>query len=134
MRVAIIWPSFALLVSANDRTPASPLAALLGINCRGSSQCGGSFALPLVGLINKIPDGKIFGDGDHIARVRVLGRNICAFLQHTGTKLSAKRIKPLAAAIVRHKCKACGSVPIVYPGSNDPSEGMLTFNFVSWIR
>ena len=43
------------------------------------------------------------------------------------------QIKPLIDAIQDHKCTTCGSVPIhfVDQGSNDPSSGILTFNYVS---
>ena len=55
---------------------------------------------------------------------------ICMFLQ--GASLTLEQIRPLTEAIVAHGCKTCGSVPIhfVDQGSNDPSSGILTINFV----
>ena len=56
---------------------------------------------------------------------------ICLFPQ--GASLTLGKIKPLTDAILDHKCTTCGSVPIHYvdQGSNDPSAGILTFNYVA---
>ena len=56
---------------------------------------------------------------------------ICLFAQ--GTSLTLGKIRPLVDAILEHKCTTCGSVPIHYvdEGSNDPSDGILTFNYVA---
>ena len=55
---------------------------------------------------------------------------ICLFAQ--GTALTLGQIRPLTDAILEHGCTTCGSVPIhfVDEGSNDPSDGILTFNYV----
>ncbi|KAF6222458.1 hypothetical protein HO133_001544 [Letharia lupina] len=55
---------------------------------------------------------------------------ICLFPQ--GASLSLEQIRPLTDAILEHGCSTCGSVPIhfVDQGSNDPSDGILTFNYV----
>ena len=55
---------------------------------------------------------------------------VCMFLQ--GASLTLEQIRPLAEAIVGHGCNTCGSVPIhfVDQGSNDPSSGILTINYV----
>ena len=55
---------------------------------------------------------------------------ICLFPQ--GATLTLGQIRPLTDAILEHKCTTCGSVPIhfVDEGSNDPSDGILTFNYV----
>ena len=56
---------------------------------------------------------------------------ICLFPQ--GASLTLGQIRPLVDAILDHKCTTCGSVPIhfVDEGSNDPSPGILTFNYVA---
>jgi hypothetical protein len=59
---------------------------------------------------------------------------ICLFPQNmaSGATLSLEQIKPLTDAIIKHGCTTCGSVPIhfVDKGSNDPKDGILTFNYV----
>ncbi|KAL9129302.1 MAG: hypothetical protein Q9217_002213 [Psora testacea] len=56
---------------------------------------------------------------------------ICLFPQ--GTSLTLGQIRPLTDAVLEHGCDTCGSVPIhfVDQGSNDPKDGILTFNYVS---
>lgn len=56
---------------------------------------------------------------------------ICLFPQRASLTLG--QIRPLVDAILEHKCETCGSVPIhfVDEGSNDPSDGILTFNYVA---
>ncbi|KAL8746769.1 MAG: hypothetical protein Q9190_001248 [Brigantiaea leucoxantha] len=55
---------------------------------------------------------------------------ICLFPQHTS--LTLEQIRPLTDSVLEHGCSTCGSVPIhfVDQGSNDPSSGILTFNYV----
>uniref|UniRef100_A0A914YB76 Killer toxin Kp4 domain-containing protein n=1 Tax=Panagrolaimus superbus TaxID=310955 RepID=A0A914YB76_9BILA len=55
----------------------------------------------------------------------------CLFLQKTQNGINGDRIKQLVALLMEHGCKGCGSVPINYPGSNDPKNGILTSNYVS---
>lgn len=56
---------------------------------------------------------------------------ICLFPQQ-GATLNLGQIRPLVDAILDHHCTTCGSVPIhfVDGGSNDPSGGILMFNYV----
>ncbi|KAL9102257.1 MAG: hypothetical protein Q9163_002567 [Psora crenata] len=56
---------------------------------------------------------------------------ICLFPQ--GASLTLGQIRPLTDAVVEHGCQTCGSVPIhfVDQASNDPKDGILTFNYVS---
>lgn len=60
------------------------------------------------------------------------GGGICLFPQHlsAGT-LSLGEIRQLTDAILEHGCGTCGSVPVhfVDEGSNDPKDGILTFNY-----
>ena len=41
-------------------------------------------------------------------------------------------IRPLTDALLEHGCSTCGSVPLHYVDekSNDPKDGILTFNYV----
>ena len=57
---------------------------------------------------------------------------ICLFPQNGGS-LTLEQIRPLTNSILEHGCQTCGSVPIhfVDQGSNDPSDGILTFNYVA---
>jgi hypothetical protein len=122
MRFAFALAVLALLASAHEEAPA------LGINCRGSSKCKGNAVVKsLYNDINKIPDNNHFDNGKHIA----CEGHICAFLQHTTSGCYAKQLKSLAYALYAHSCQVCGSVPIDFPESNDPKNGILTFNYVS---
>ncbi|KAI1088038.1 hypothetical protein F5B19DRAFT_30263 [Rostrohypoxylon terebratum] len=60
---------------------------------------------------------------------------ICLFPQYmaSGATLTLAQIRPLMDALLEHRCSTCGSVPIhfVDEGSNDPSDGILTFNYVA---
>lgn len=60
---------------------------------------------------------------------------ICVFLQNMadGARLDLGTIRPLTDSLLEHGCSVCGSVPIheVDQQSNDPSDGILTFNYVA---
>lgn len=109
-------------------------AATLGINCRGSLNCGDSWpytpankAQALVGYINGINANRWYANGEQIACFA----NHCAFLQRTGGAWGSK-IRQLAPYITGHGCSSCGSVPYYYPqGNNNVADGMLTFNYVN---
>jgi hypothetical protein len=113
----------------------------LGINCRGSAACKRNGALSdLSGFIQNIQLDRIYNNGEHIAcrgqNNGILGiidpnGGVCAFLQFTAGGISGNQIKSLTASLVEHGYNACGSVPINFPDSNDPSDGILTFNFVA---
>jgi hypothetical protein len=83
----------------------------------------------IVNAINGIDMGKTYQNGDHIVCAKEGGE--CAFLQGTASGVPGSKIKDLIAELKGHNCKDCGSVPIVFPDSNDPSSGILTVNFVS---
>ncbi|KAI0138582.1 hypothetical protein F4776DRAFT_662955 [Hypoxylon sp. NC0597] len=55
---------------------------------------------------------------------------VCLFPQ--GASLTLAQIRELVDALGNHGCATCGSVPIhfVDKGSNDPSSGILTSNYV----
>ncbi|KAI0905461.1 hypothetical protein F4823DRAFT_632725 [Ustulina deusta] len=76
------------------------------------------------------------GIGESVGLTGSLGEGgICLFPQYMadGATLSLSQIRPLMDALLEHKCATCGSVPIhfVDEGSNDPSGGILTFNYVA---
>jgi hypothetical protein len=57
--------------------------------------------------------------------------SLCVFIQYTNETLTGRRIKHLMSGLVAHGCKRCGSIPITWPESNDPRNGILTANFVN---
>ncbi|KAJ5631707.1 killer toxin [Penicillium longicatenatum] len=71
-----------------------------------------------IGLSGSIPEG-----------------GICLFPENmaSGASLTLATIRPLLDAVLEHGCTTCGSVPIhfVDEGSNDPSDGILTFDYVA---
>jgi len=56
---------------------------------------------------------------------------VCAFLQGGSPAKTGWEVKYLMGALRDHGCKACGSVPVTWPGDNNIKNGMLTSNFVS---
>jgi hypothetical protein len=72
-----------------------------------------------------LPEDMWFAEGQQIA----CEGSICAFIQNAGGAWSWQ-IKTLAQDLADHGCKICGSVPIGFPGTNDVSQGQLTFNYV----
>lgn len=60
---------------------------------------------------------------------------ICVFPQDlaSGATIDLGTVRGLTDALLEHGCSTCGSVPInfVTEGSNDPSDGILTFNYVA---
>jgi hypothetical protein len=133
MRFAIVTSVLILLAAASpvEQTSANPAKALLGINCRGSGFCSGnSVAFQLYQYINGAPDNRQYNNGFHIACTKSGKGGICAFLQGTKGGQNGAQVKALASEIVKHGCNVCGSVPITFPKSNDPKDGILTFNYV----
>ncbi|KAK8034253.1 hypothetical protein PG993_009248 [Apiospora rasikravindrae] len=88
--------------------------ALAGINCRGSSNCGGTLC-KLTDILSQ--------------RYR---RGLCAFVQgNFNGQITASKAGDLLQDLVNHGCNKCGSVPVDFPGSNDDGNGILTVNYVS---
>lgn len=55
----------------------------------------------------------------------------CLFLQDNKTPVKGGQIFDLLNALIDHGCKGCGSVPVDWENSNDPSvNGILTVNYV----
>lgn len=64
---------------------------------------------------------------------RIKDGGICLFPQYMKNgPLTLGMIRKLADKLLEHGCETCGSVPIhfVDKGSNDPGDGILTFNYV----
>jgi hypothetical protein len=112
----------------------------LGINCRGSSNCGGSGDVGLSDIINKANgagDHHVFGNGEHVACLqfdndgRLPGGSLCAFPQGTANGIEGWKAKQLLGFIRDHGCSRCGSVPVNFPNDNNvDSAGQLTVNWV----
>lgn len=105
--------------------------AATGINCNGNSECGvqGFKGLyEIKEIIDSIPDGTWFNNGQHIACSEESGDKFCAFLQNSGGAPSSS-VKALVQYLVDHGCKGCGSVPLFYPGDNNVANGELTINY-----
>lgn len=134
--------SFALAVSS------------LGINCRGSFYCWDGSNLELIksymdGLIDNNRD---YNAGEHIVCYTtgvnsfpiysLIGKQFqedvvpgfCLFLQDTKGPVKGGKIFELVNHLLEHGCKGCGSVPIDFPASNDPGNGILTMNYVGGTR
>ena len=127
-------------------------ATALGINCRGSSECGtvamsweDDFNLPAdtydalaygnasVILGGPLNNDTTFAYGEHIVcRPRkTKPGGICLFAQHNTTSptVTAAKIIEGVGNINKHNCHVCGSWPL--SGDNDPNkQGILTFNYV----
>ena len=113
------------------------LTLALGINCRGSLICA---TMSRRGLVNRLEEmmrtgldlSCIYPNGQHIACASTGSgtKGVCAFLQGTAAGLRGDDVLSLTTYLASHNCDNCGSVPIGYPKSNDPSAGILTVNFV----
>ncbi|KAJ5649517.1 killer toxin [Penicillium longicatenatum] len=104
-------------------------ALALGINCRGSSNCGAPDAPE---LIDQIDPSRWYDNGEQIAcQNEALDEGaVCAFLQNSGGA-PASSIITLARELEDHGCGVCGSIPLFYPNDNNVDDGELTINFVS---
>ncbi|KAJ2978430.1 hypothetical protein NQ176_g3820 [Zarea fungicola] len=121
-----IFSAVALLVSTVQ------LGSALGINCRGSGNCLGIAGNidDLIKYADKLKDYQIFTKDKHIVcQKSQLGNGLCAFPQDTFAVTGAQ-VKKLLRSLKDHHCKKCGSVPVGYPGSNDPTNGILKVNAV----
>lgn len=109
-------------------------ATALGINCQGSFNCEGGFQSlqNFQDLESQIDPDRLYDNEEHIMCDGVDTNSICLFPQGTESGLLGSSIPGLINALVDHGCAVCGSVPIFFPGSNDPSEGILTSNWVNF--
>uniref|UniRef100_A0A914Z4A0 Killer toxin Kp4 domain-containing protein n=1 Tax=Panagrolaimus superbus TaxID=310955 RepID=A0A914Z4A0_9BILA len=109
----------------------------LGINCRGSFYCWRGADIQNIksymdGLIDNNRD---YNSGENIVCYRAseeetIQSGFCLFLQNTKSPVKGGRIFDLLNHLIDHGCKGCGSVPIDFPESNDPGNGILTMNYV----
>ena len=110
-------------------------AMSLGINCRGSANCGFyHHVMPIMSALD-ISEYRTYANGEHIACIAISKRDtggFCAFPQHLKgeQRLGGEDVARLLHDIFTHGCGVCGSVPVGYPASNDPSQGILTVNYV----
>jgi len=114
-------------------TALSSVASGLGINCRGSALCSNHNALKLfAGASLRIDKNRQYQNGEKIMCQSLdMGKGTCLFLQGTNGGLPGSAMSNLILSLIGHECQQCGSVPIGFPGSNDPGNGILTSNFVS---
>ncbi|ORY01486.1 killer toxin, partial [Basidiobolus meristosporus CBS 931.73] len=105
----------------------------IGINCRGSSQCGatGNSLNQLVNTVCNLPKKDSYGPGVRIAsNCHILG-GISTFTQNTGRSITASQACSLLHKLQNHGCNVCGSVPLGFPGDNNVAHGQLTVNYVA---
>ncbi|KAJ9365561.1 killer toxin Kp4/SMK [Paecilomyces variotii] len=110
----------------------SSASEALGINCRGSSNCGGTLCSlsTIYSAVEQLPDGNLYNPGQHIACCGDPGvvSGLCAFTQNTDKQISAAQAKTLLQGLINHGCQKCGSNPFQ---DNNVAEGELTVNYVS---
>jgi hypothetical protein len=119
------------------RDATSVLARALGINCRGSSNCGvGAFFHTPSAKLQDVrdavaagPEG-IWSNGQQIACKSHFTGRLCAFYQGIGSRtFNKEQSVAYLDQLLEHKCDHCGSIP-TDPG-NDVTKGQLTVNFVA---
>ncbi|KAH7379225.1 hypothetical protein DE146DRAFT_741012 [Phaeosphaeria sp. MPI-PUGE-AT-0046c] len=130
------------LVSPRQNDPNSA-HTLLGINCKGSTQCKHACDQPghktgvkdLKGYMDRLNMAEEWGNGEQIVCVycnKFLWTGICVYAQHIpGRTINGAKIKDAFYKIVANGCRVCGSAPL-WPG-NDVNAGELTINFASKI-
>lgn len=109
----------------------------LGINCRGSSSCGAvdGTLRDITDLVCNFPFGRNakrrYNHNERIAQVcdRFTG-GLAVFTQDTRSTITPMQACVLLRLLMRHGCKACGSIPLDFPNSNDVKKGQLTVNYV----
>ncbi|KAF3917684.1 hypothetical protein AA313_de0209103 [Arthrobotrys entomopaga] len=104
----------------------------LGINCRGSpASAGGCRLNDIIAAATRLDPNRQYNNGDHIACCQTIaGNGLCAFFQGISGSKAGSSVLPLLHSLQDHHCQVCGSVPINFPGSNDPKNGILTVNGV----
>ncbi|KAL9073621.1 MAG: hypothetical protein Q9161_002863 [Pseudevernia consocians] len=98
-------------------------AITVGGSVSAGASTGGEGATGNVGVSGTFSLSGSIGEG-----------GICVFAQNlaSGATIDLGTVRGLTDALLEHGCSTCGSVPInfVTEGSNDPSDGILTFNYV----
>uniref|UniRef100_A0A914PHG1 Killer toxin Kp4 domain-containing protein n=1 Tax=Panagrolaimus davidi TaxID=227884 RepID=A0A914PHG1_9BILA len=81
-----------------------------------------------------IDNNREYKSGENIACYRAVenvAHGFCLFLQDNSTPVKGGQIFDLINALIDHGCKGCGSIPVDWENSNDPSvNGILTMNYV----
>ncbi|KAI1764375.1 hypothetical protein GGR53DRAFT_466358 [Hypoxylon sp. FL1150] len=92
--------------------------------------CIGTSATITVGASVSAEADGLSGELSLSSDVSIGTGGVCLFPQ--GASLTLAQIRDLVDALGDHGCSTCGSVPIhfVDQGSNDPSSGILTSNYV----
>ncbi len=106
----------------------------LGINCRGSAQCGMPYDAinKFISIAPGLDHNRQYHSGENImCETRSGGAaGVCLFLDDVSGGVSTDEIRRLLDALRNHGCTKCGSVPIDFPGSNSPANGVLKSNYV----
>ncbi|KAF2121050.1 killer toxin Kp4/SMK [Lophiotrema nucula] len=109
----------------------------LGINCRGSIQCGDCSNIGrIASLVYHIADDAQYGNNQQIACSGCFWWQstfaLCIFPQNIGDrKISGKLIKDKLGALIAHNCYTCGSIPTEdNVPDNNVNNGELTVNYV----
>ncbi|OTB01348.1 hypothetical protein M426DRAFT_14510 [Hypoxylon sp. CI-4A] len=121
VRIVQLWHD---LLKATDKDPDTTY------NDGDHIVCVGTSATITVGASASAEVEGISGELSLSSDVSIGTGGVCLFPQGASLKLS--QIRDLVDAIGDHGCATCGSVPIhfVDQGSNDPSSGILTSNYV----
>ncbi|KAF3912463.1 hypothetical protein ABW20_dc0104293 [Dactylellina cionopaga] len=108
----------------------SSTISALGINCRGSPASAGNCRMnDIIAAATRLDPNRQYNNGDHIVCCSTLaGNGLCAFYQGISGSRAGSTVLPLLQRLKDHNCQVCGSVPIGFPGSNDPKDGILTVN------
>uniref|UniRef100_A0A914Q8D3 Killer toxin Kp4 domain-containing protein n=1 Tax=Panagrolaimus davidi TaxID=227884 RepID=A0A914Q8D3_9BILA len=85
-----------------------------------------------------IDNNRDYNSGENIVCYKsgedIVASGFCLFLQDTKGSVKGGKIFELLNHLLEHGCKGCGSVPVDFPGSNDPGNGILTMNYVGGTR
>ncbi|KAI0382696.1 hypothetical protein F5Y04DRAFT_287746 [Hypomontagnella monticulosa] len=120
-RILQLWHD---ILAATDKDPNTVYNSGDHIVCVGTS------ATITVGASASAEVDGISGELSLSSDVSIGTGGVCLFPQ--GASLTLAQIRQLVDALGNHGCATCGSVPIhfVDQGSNDPSSGILTSNYV----
>jgi Kp4 protein len=105
-------------------------AAALGINCRGSSISFQDME-QLHSYSLSLDPNRQYKSGEHITCVAHPVGGTCAFFQGISGTKPGSSVATYIQDLLDHKCFDHGSVPVTFPQSNSPSNGILTVNYVS---
>ncbi|KAI4860320.1 hypothetical protein F4820DRAFT_461812 [Hypoxylon rubiginosum] len=121
VRILQLWHD---ILQATDKDPGTVYNSGDHIVCIGTS------ATVTVGASASAEVDGLGGELSLSSDISIGTGGVCLFPQ--GASLTLAQIRDLVDALGNHGCATCGSVPIhfVDQGSNDPSSGILTSNYV----